>query len=386
MGEYVFDYDGNTYKFKKFEEDKEKYIVFACAKNEDPYILEWVKHYLSLGFDKIIIADNNDSPFSLNELLKDYVSDGSVQIFECNGLQKFQLYIYNMFLEEGNYKWCAYFDCDEFLELTTHANIKDFLSGIKEDCVLINWIVFGPDGNVRKSDEPLSERFKTPVLPVPFFKENFYVKPIIRGTVKGAHLSNTHCPSYVTSLNLGGYVHIDYGSHVYFPPRYKYAFIRHYYTKSFDEWMSNKIVRGWPDEMPKILKPTNYFIVDKNQDFDINKYTKGFFVDNSVFEPASVHKNFDEIMNNYEMVHLFTTTKNPYGLLMHLFSLMKEYKDHLFVISDDFIDDSLYGLILSYAMISGNRLSFAFNDDEKYGIFANKTTWSKELYYYMDCQ
>ena len=383
---YVFNYNNQEYKFAKDETDKEKYIVFSCAKNEDSYIKEWVDHYLNLGFDKIIIADNNDSPESLRNILSEYISNDKVQIFECCGLKKFQLYIYNMYMTEANYKWCAYFDCDEFLELTTHANIKDFLKGIKEKCVLLNWVVYGGDGNVYKNDEPLSDRFKTPVLPIPFFKENFYVKYILSGDLKGAYLTNTHCPSYVHDMNLGGYIHVDYTSHVFYPPRYKYAYIKHYYTKSFEEWMNGKTKRGWPDEMYDILKPSNFFIVDKNPDFQIEKYTKGFFVDNNSFSSEHIHKEFDETMSRYEMVHLYSSTKNAYAIMIHLFTLMREYKDHIFVLSDDFIDDALYGQILSYAMISGNRIAFAFNDDDKFKILNNKTKWNNRLFYYMDCQ
>ena len=39
--QYRFDYQGNTYLFDKDESDKEKYVVFACAKNEEDYITEF---------------------------------------------------------------------------------------------------------------------------------------------------------------------------------------------------------------------------------------------------------------------------------------------------------------------------------------------------------
>ena len=187
-------------------------------------------------------------------------------------------------------------------------------------------------------------------------------------------------------MNVGGYCHVSNTSHVFYPPRYKYAFVRHYYTKSFDEWMSNKVQRGWPDEMFDVLKPANIFIVDKNPDFQIDKYTFGFFVDNNSFSSEHVHKELDDVMSKYEMIHLFSSTKNAYSIVLHLFSMMREYKDHIFVLTDEFIDDALYGQMLSYAMISGNRLAFAFNDDDKFKILGSKTKWNNAQYYYMDCQ
>lgn len=387
MGNYVFDFNGTAHLFSRDDADKDKYIVFACAKNEDSYIREWAEHYLNLGFDKIIIADNNDSPESLREILADFISNGTVQIFECNGLKKFQLYIYNMYLKEGNYKWCAYFDCDEFLELNIHHDIKEFLSGIEEHCVLINWIIFGSNGEIHKRDGKVQDRFKNPVAPIPFFKENFYVKPIIRGgEYHGEYLSNTHCPSYDYSLNHGGYCKVGYGSHVYYPPRYKYAYIKHYYTKSFDEWMSNKTKRGWPDEMFDILKPSNYFIIDKNPEFQIEKYTNGFFVDNNEFTEKKIHEKFDDVMSQYEMIELRASTNNIYALTLHLYSLMNCYKNHIFVIRNECVDDAMFGNFIEEAFRTENKVCFAFNDNDVNMAFWNTTTWNKMNYYYFDCQ
>lgn len=388
MAYYEFNYGGNTYHFKKDESDKDKYIVFACAKNEDDYIEEWVNHYLSLGFDKVIIADNNDSPESLRTTLSKYISDGTVQIFECNGLKKFQLYIYNMFLKEGNYKWCAYFDCDEFLELNVHKDIKDFLANIMEECVLINWVVFGSNSKANKEDLPVQERFKEPVSPLPFFKENFYVKPIILGgRDRGFHMNNTHCPLGERKMfNLGGYYLTSLSSHVYYPQRCKYAYIKHYYTKSFEEWMANKVKRGWPDEMFDVLKPSNYFIVDQNNRPIIEKFINGFFVDNNEFTRERIGELFGQEMEKYQVIVLKSSDDNFYSLTLHLYAFMTYYTDHIFVIDVKNVDDSLFNSFLEYAIITGNKLAYAFSELDISRVLWNKATWNKSLYYYVDLQ
>ena len=78
----------NTY-FNKDESDKDKYIVCTCAKNENDYIVEFVKHYLDLDFDKIIICDNNDDN-SIEIVLKEFIDNGQVEIFNCRGFDSFQ--------------------------------------------------------------------------------------------------------------------------------------------------------------------------------------------------------------------------------------------------------------------------------------------------------
>ena len=105
-------------------------IVGLCCivKNENKYLKEYVEYYLNLGFDKIIIGDNNDI---LGEQVKDVVKESEkVTIINVRGQKKIQCRFY-----EDCYKkfkdvcdWMAFFDADEFLELNNHNNIKDFLS------------------------------------------------------------------------------------------------------------------------------------------------------------------------------------------------------------------------------------------------------------------
>lgn len=382
---YNFNFKGSTYEFQK-KEDRDKYIVFACAKNEDEYITEWVEHYLNLGFDKIIIADNNDDNTKIPFLLKEYIEKDVVQIFDCHNMTGFQLYIYNMYLKEGNYKWCAYFDCDEFLELNIHKNIKEFLEPIKEDCVLINWMLFGSNGNIHKEKGDLQKRFKLPVSPISLFKENMYVKPIIRGNNNYEKLIDTHCPigNGDISYNIGGYYPVNYSSHVYYPPRYRYAYVKHYYTKSFTEWISNKTKRGWPDEMPNILKESNYFILQNNEKFPIIKFTNGLFVDNNEYETiAERHK---EVLENYDIIELIATTKNFYSLEMVAYSMLKSVKNHIFVILDSSIDDNFYNSLLEYSFNTSNKVFWITNQDEIWKIYDKYSTKNNGTFYYFDCR
>lgn len=380
--EYTFTYSGVTHSFYKDEQDKDRYLVFTCAKNEDDYIKEWIEHYLSLGFDKIIIADNNDDNTKLPKLLENYISENRVQIFDCHGLKKFQLYIYNMFLEERNFKWCAFFDCDEFLELSIHSSIKDFLQPINEECVLINWLMFGSNDEIHRREGSVQDRFKIPVSPVSFFKENFYVKPIIKGEHKSAKLIDTHCPIGVPSYNIGGYYEVGYNSHVYFPPRYKYAYIKHYYTKSFSEWVGNKIKRGWPDEMYDVLKEKNYFILQNKGEFPIEKFTNGLFVDNNYYE--SIDKKYEEPLKTYNVIELRATGKNVYSLMLTAFSFMKKCDNHIFMLNCDCVDDNLYNLFLEYSFNTTNKV-FAVNNENEIKKIVEKYSQNNGIYYYIDC-
>ena len=172
---YEFNFEGQSFLFPK-DNDKDKYVVFICAKRENEYLEEYVEHYLKIGFDKIIIADNNDQPNELNSILQKHIEAKKVQILPINGLKgKFQTNLYDMFAKEGNFKWCAFFDADEFLEIShRYKDVKDFLSSINEDAVLVQWLIYGPNKQIHKAKGGVQERFKEPFYPINTLKENMY--------------------------------------------------------------------------------------------------------------------------------------------------------------------------------------------------------------------
>ena len=75
--------NGNKKKITLHIEDLDKYIVLTFAKNEDRYIVEFVEHYLKLGFDKIIIVDNNDQP-TLENILSEFIKQGTVELLDLS--------------------------------------------------------------------------------------------------------------------------------------------------------------------------------------------------------------------------------------------------------------------------------------------------------------
>lgn len=210
--------------YPKDPSDADKYIVCTCARGENDYIVEYVSHYLGMGFDKVIICDNNPDD-SIESVLADYIDAGTVEIFDCRGFNSFQVQFYSMFASEGNYKWCAYFDADEFLELGVYSDIKEFLSTIEEDCVSFNWIVYGSNGKKHKTKGGVQKRFPIPVLPLALYKENVFVKSILRGgkgRFKDVWFNGSHipmCSNPDMKYNIGGYCVVDYQSAYALPPK-----------------------------------------------------------------------------------------------------------------------------------------------------------------------
>lgn len=373
-------------QYKKNPEDKDKYVVCACAKNEDQYIEEWVKHYLSLGFDKIFICDNNDTNV-LEDILAQYISDGVVEIFDCRGFGSFQVQFYSMFCSEGNYKWCGYFDCDEFLELGMgYSNIKDYLSTKEnETCVSFNWMVYGSNGENIKKEGGVQERFPYPVSPISIFTENCFVKSIVKGGntfSNGCWFNGSHIPMTTPMYehNVGGYFKSSDDSHNYFPPRYKEGYIKHYYTKSFEEWI-NKASRGWPDGTAN-LYAQKYFICQDWANLPIKQMTDGLFLSGDGIE--SFRENYKNTFEEYDVIHVTNSNRHIYALLMGAFRLMYCTTNHTFCFSDEHIDDTTFNILLEYGIKTGNNVIWAPTHNDVWRTYLKYNTGKNFTYFILN--
>lgn len=370
--------------YHKDPRDADKYLVCTCVRGEDDYIVEYVDHYLGLGFDKIILCDNNPDD-SMCAVLKDYIDNETVEVFDCRGFNSFQVQFYSMFAHEGNYKWCGFFDADEFLELNVYSNIKDFLANIKEDCVSFNWLVYGMNGEYHKRDGRVQDRFTIPARPFGYYKENVFVKSILRGgydRFKDCWFNGSHvpmCSNPNMKYNIGGYSVVDYQSHTHFPPRYKLGYIKHYYTKSFDEWIK-KASRGWPDGTPT-LTAANVFIPDNTHALPIDNYTHGFFIGHDSMEGFA--ERCKEMLDGYDVIQITNSDKQVYALLVQVMTLMNATTGHTFVFTDKHIDDSLFNIFFEYAMVTGNRACFGMTQDDVWRIYCKYGT-KGGTYYIID--
>ena len=248
--------------------DECKVAVCCIAKNENKYIKEWADHYKKLGFDKIIIYDNNDEN---GEILEDVLSEETnskfVEIINYRGMfVKAQQHAYSdCYKKYGDkYDWIAFFDCDEFLELTTAKDIKEYLSNkifIDYDLIKINWETYTDSGNLHYEDKPVVERFKEKyVSKNDGWSHNFHIKSILRGGLNQEIVwMESHSPALhnlPTCDNCGGEIipllhTISYGTNKYDScfnknVNYNMAKLKHYTTKSVEEYC-NKLKRGYPD-------------------------------------------------------------------------------------------------------------------------------------------
>lgn len=135
---------------------KYRFSIVACARWESRFIVEWLNYYRIIGFDHVFLYCNDDDPRELyGKVLPFILGSEPFVTFRHYPVQGEQLQMYSHFLQSdaGLTEWVGFFDIDEFLRLPPGTTIAAFVDGIGEpvDCVMFNWVFFGPNGH---KDEP----------------------------------------------------------------------------------------------------------------------------------------------------------------------------------------------------------------------------------------
>jgi len=232
-------------------------VLCSVARNEDPYIDEFVDYHLGLGFGKIIVYDNTEG----NELKYWGKSRGTaLKVVHHPGVgnqNRAYLNCANATLEgiHGDKKWAAFWDVDEFLVLKEHDNVDDFLGEYltTPGALGINWYLFGPSGRSLYQPLPVTKRFvcrqnKTNAHVKSFVRlndMNMNIAPhvhfpyLIHGT-----LHDTNGRSFDGPLNEGGPSDT--------------AVLHHFRTKSVKEFLE-KSIRGRADVVDDKKDPKSQY-------------------------------------------------------------------------------------------------------------------------------
>lgn len=251
-----------------------KIALVAIGRRENLYAVEFVEHYQKLGFDTIFILDNNhDGEEHFEDVLSPFVDSGLVKILDYRNQIKPQMRAYTEVYAQikNDYDWIAFFDFDEFLFING-MNVKQWLSKFSQDCeeVLTNWMCMTDNDLVHYDPRPLVERFTQamqPDKPVQYsFPDNCHVKAIIRGGLDVRFCGNPHTPDTpLKAYNASGrrtnnapWQEIDW----------RVAHLRHYTTKTLEEWVTRKLEVGTPDRDPAQFLPFY-----KDRFFTINRMT-----------------------------------------------------------------------------------------------------------------
>lgn len=265
-----------------------KTLLCGIAKLENDYIREWVEHHLNLGFDKIILGDNNDPDGEwLADPIMDYVQSEKVQVFNIRNNNIKQMGFYNDLYLGGycnEYDWVIFLDIDEFLFLEEDKTVGEYLSrDIFKDftCIKIHWRMMDDNDQLINTGEPVVKRFTRAARPIPMIwhnptngftktlEMNMFVKSFVKPGLKNVAWDNAPQPvpmlqekgkpieldftkfehGLVVCNNNGEKLEEKYTDETTVDDiDYTLAHIKHYRTKTIEEYISKKCSRSWPIE------------------------------------------------------------------------------------------------------------------------------------------
>ena len=225
--------------------------VGAILKDEDRFVEEWVAYHRLLGVDHFYLYDN-DPRQPLGRILadhRDYVTvvewlvdhDGP---WRHGSTKQTKAYTHCVKHHASGYAWLALIDCDEFIALEEHRDLKEFLGKFAAyDSIALNWHVFGHNGHYEDPPgliiESLTRRMREPRAMV-----KCITRPEAIASIGSAHLCNL----------LGGRTRVDANKRPYredlYPGKTRVARVNHYQCRSFANWM-RKPERGDAGAFPE---------------------------------------------------------------------------------------------------------------------------------------
>ncbi|MFV1442618.1 MULTISPECIES: glycosyltransferase family 2 protein [unclassified Phaeobacter] len=140
------------------------FTLVATAKNEGPSILEWVAYHKMIGFQNIIIYQNDSDDFT-DEILKTLRDLGEISYFYNRAERgRHQVKAYKRAARQPEFRdarWVLALDLDEFLVVHTGTGTVGDLIDAVPDCdqIMVNWKKFGSAGSATLSEQLVVETF-----------------------------------------------------------------------------------------------------------------------------------------------------------------------------------------------------------------------------------
>ena len=237
-----------------------KTAICAIIKNEQDYLDEWLDYHLNLGIDEIYLYEDYDSlsHSAITEKYGDRVHLNSIDVvFESvekkiseetikkSSFFQEQLFSWFPIAYKNEFDWVLFIDIDEFLILKQplHKLLEEYDD---KSAIYIKWIFYGASGHIKKPQGKVMDNY-TVFVPTPFdYGVNF------KSFVNLKNYTSWERP--IHGVKGGVYPTTNGGVHK--------ALIKHYFTKSWEEWKFKLLSRG--DTFPGHRKIDDFFKINED--------------------------------------------------------------------------------------------------------------------------
>lgn len=265
------------------------YTVVSTMKNEGPYIIDWVAHYKTLGFDHILVCTNDCTDTTVDILLRLQEMGLVTQhntIVRRAGIHRSALRQasrrYDIVMDA---KWVFVCDVDEYLNIHIgDGSVQDLVAGSGEtaDVISVPWRVFGPDGIEKFADKPVTQQFRKGEL-----EWDAKLRPETGKFVKSLYTNQhkfqrmgLHAPVSLEehiddTLRVlpGGAEYVVKGQRTANPPLFTHAQVNHYALRSMDSFLVKR-ARGRANHSHHVLGLDYWerFNLNDEKDMSIDRY------------------------------------------------------------------------------------------------------------------
>jgi hypothetical protein len=235
--------------------------VIASARNEGPYLLEWIAHHQAIGIQSFFIYSNNNDDGS--DALLERLSEAGVIYYLKNVVKpgtspqyKAYKHALSVLPDVLDYRWALMIDLDEFLVLDANRfkTIGEFLAPFNDnhvDAICFNWALFGSWGQAKRTPELVRHRFihRAPQM-------HWVIKCAARPNrflTSHAHFPFSYRSVPIEVRHSSGARHVNFfvpgmESAYFRPPTEGGAWVNHYHCKSAEEylWTRARGTGDWP--------------------------------------------------------------------------------------------------------------------------------------------
>lgn len=217
--------------------------VCLIAKNESQYLVEWIAYNRILGFNEIVVYENNSDDNSA-EILSKLASAGQVthRTWKLGKNESPQITAYKDAIKRCRTDWILFIDADEFLVLHKHKHVNDFLEPFHQDpsitAVGINWRIFGDSGHLTNDGRPVLQRFTRAAERS--FPVNAHLKSFSRVKALGSLIHMHMCETSGRIVHASGHELTMPSWGLSKDIDFEHAQINHYYNKTPEEYQIKK--------------------------------------------------------------------------------------------------------------------------------------------------
>lgn len=269
----------------------DSYTVVSTMKNEGPYIIDWVAHYKTLGFNHILVCTNDCTDPTVEILLRlqelGLVTQHNTIVRKAGIHRSALRQASRRYDVVKDAKWVFVCDVDEYLNIhmgdgSVRALVEG--SGADADVISVPWRIFGPDGIEGFEDRPVTEQFTKGE-----YEWDADLRPTTGKFVKSLYTNQhkfqrmgLHAPVSLDEhladtkrVLPGGADYVVNGERTQNPPVFTHAQVNHYALRSMESFLIKR-ARGRANHSHHVLglEYWDKFNLNDEADTSINRYAE----------------------------------------------------------------------------------------------------------------